>query len=102
MEEALVLAVQEDVRKERHIIGLYKEHDVNNEAFRRIYGATKAILLKRFRRERGYPQLESISQSELKDFTYWLFKYRLNNCEKARVASDTKKALELLKRQSSL
>jgi len=99
VEKALVLAVQEEVRKERHIIELYKEHDVNNEAFRRIYGATKAILLKRFRREKDYPQLGSTSQTEIKEFTYWLFKYRLKHCEKARVASDTKKALDLLSRQ---
>ncbi|GAJ03845.1 unnamed protein product, partial [marine sediment metagenome] len=32
------------------------------------------------------------------EFTYWLFKYRLNHCDKARVASDTKKGLEQLNR----
>jgi hypothetical protein len=72
---------------------------VDNEAYRRIYGATEAVLLKRFRRERGYPRLKSISLTELKEFTYWLFKYRLKQCEKAKVASDTKKALEYLKEQ---
>jgi hypothetical protein len=30
---------------------------------------------------------------ELKEFTYWLFKYRVKHSEKSRVASDTKKAL---------
>jgi len=55
------------------------------------------VLLKRFRRENGYPQLKSISLTELKEFTYWLFKYRLNHCDKARVASDTKKALTQLR-----
>ena len=96
-EEALMWAVQEEVRKERRTLGLNKEHDYDNEAYRRIYGATKAVLLKRFRREKGYPQLKSISLTELKEFTYWLFKYRLNHCDKARVASDTKKALTQLK-----
>jgi len=32
----------------------------------------------------------------MKEFTYWLFKYRLKHCDKARVASDTKKALDWL------
>ncbi len=96
-EEALIWAVQEEVRKERQILVLNKEHDYDNEAYRRIYGATRAVLLKRFRREKGYPQLKSISLTELKEFTYWLFKYRLNHCDKARVASDTKKALTQLK-----
>jgi len=97
-EEALILAVQEEVRKERRTLGYNKEHDTTNEAYRRIYGATKAILLKHFRKEKGYPQLKSINLTELKEFTYWLFKYRLKQCDKAKVASDTKKALNQLQR----
>jgi len=95
VEEALNLAVEAEVRKEWRASG-YNEHNLANEAYQRIYGATKATLLKRFRREKGYPQLRSITLTELKEFTYWLFKYRLKNCDKARVASDTKKALEQL------
>jgi hypothetical protein len=93
VEEALILAVQGEVRKEWRTLGYNNEHSVTNEVYQRIYGATKATLLRRFRREKGYPQLKSISLTELKEFTYWLFKYRLKNCDKARVASDTKKAL---------
>ena len=96
VEEALILAVREEVRKERRTLGLNKEPDYDDEVYQRIYGATKAVLLKRFRREKGYRQLRSISLTELKEFTYWLFKYRLKQCDKARVASDTKKALEQL------
>ena len=96
-EEALIRAVQDEVRKERQILTFNKEHEHDNEAYRRIYGATKAVLLKRFRHEKGYPRLRSISLTELKEFTYWLFKYRLDHCDKARVASDTKKALAQLK-----
>ena len=77
--------------------GLNMEHNVADEAYGRIYGATQAALLQKFRRERGYPHLKSISLTELKEFTYWLFKYRLKECDKARVASDTKKALDWLK-----
>ncbi len=96
VEEALMLAVEEEVRKERRISGYYKDRDNTNEAYRRIYGTTRAILLRHFRREKHYPQLKSISYTELKEFTYWLFKYRLKHCDKARVASDTKKALNWL------
>ncbi|MFC2013635.1 hypothetical protein ACFLU8_01975 [Chloroflexota bacterium] len=96
VEEALILAVQEEVRKERRISGYNKERDYDNVVFRRIYGATKTALLKRFRQENGYPQLQSINLTELKEFTYWLFKYRLQQCDKAKVASDTKKALAQL------
>jgi len=96
VEEALMLTVREEVRKERWTLGLNKELDYDNEVYRRIYGATKTVLLKRFRREKGYRQLKSIGLTELKKFTYWLFKYRLKQCDKARVASDTKKALQQL------
>jgi len=98
VEESLILAVQEEVRKDRWISGYFKERDTTNEAYRRIYGATKAILLRHFRRDKAYPHLRSISLTELKEFTYWLFKYRLKHCDKARVASDTKKALNWLNR----
>ena len=96
VEEALILAVQEEVRKEKWALGYNKDYDSANEAHRRIYGATKAVLLKRFRKEKGYLQRKSISLTELKEFTYWLFKYRLKQCDKAKVASDTKKALNRL------
>ncbi len=99
VEEALILAVQEEVRKERRLSGYNKEHDTDDEVYQRIYGATRAVLLRHFRRERGYPQAGSISLTELKEFTYWLFRYRLKQCDKARVASDTKKALEHLRQQ---
>jgi len=102
VEQALILAVQDEVRKERRIWGYNGEHDTVNEVYRRIYGATKAILLKRFRHDKAYPQLRSISLTELREFTYWLFKYRLKQCDKAKVASDTKKALDWLRQQRSI
>ena len=97
VEEAIVLAVQDEVRKERRIFSPALEYDTN-EAYRRIYNASKAILLKHFRKEKGYSQLKSINLTELKEFTYWLFKYRLGKCDPAKVASDTKKGLEQLKK----
>ena len=98
VEKALVLAVQQEVQKERQLLRDGKERDTENEAYRRIYGAGKVALLKRFRREKGYPQSRSLSLAGLKEFTYWLFKCRLAQCDKARVASDTRKALTYLKR----
>ena len=98
VEKTLILAVQEEVRKERLLLAYGGGHDEANEAYRRIYGTTKAVLLRRFRRENNYSQLRSITLAELKEFTYWLFKYRLRQCDKAKVASDTKKALEQLRR----
>ena len=70
----------------------YEEYDVRV----RIYGDTQFALLKQFRKERHYPQLRSISLSELNEFTYWLFKYRIKKRDKSCMASDTKKALTKL------
>jgi len=102
VEEALISAVQAEVRKEQRLGGHSREPEAADEAYRRVYGASKDRLLKLFRRENGYPQLRSISLTEIKEFTYWLFKYRLKQCEKARVASDTKKALEWLSQQQAV
>jgi hypothetical protein len=44
---------------------------------------------------------QSMTLSELKEFTYWLFKYRIKTCDKSRVASDTKKALIKMQRNAS-
>ncbi len=102
VEAALFLAVQDEVRKGRRAVGFSGERGVGGETYRRLYGATRAVLLRRFRKGKGYPQLKSISLSELKEFTYWLFKSRLHQSEKAKVASDTRKALLWLSSRDKL
>ena len=93
VEKFLILAVTEEIRKEKRVLGLNNDNGVVDEAYQRIYGAPQSALLKQFRKERHYPQLRSIRVSELNEFTYWLFKYRIKKCDKSCVASDTKKAL---------
>jgi len=99
VEEALLLAVQEEIDKERRVRGFRSQGESTDETYQRIYNTTREDLLKIFRQEKHYAQLRSITLAELKEFTYWLFKYRLKRCEKAKIASDTKKALGYLKRQ---
>lgn len=98
VEEALIQAVRDEVRKERHAFGYREEEkgDYNDEVFQRVYSAGQTELLRTFRGEKGHPQQRSISLTELKEFTYWLFKYRVNRSDRARVASDTKKGLRRL------
>ena len=97
VEEALIAAVEQEVRKERTSSGLYRYKDTTPEAYRRIYGSSKTIMLRQFRKEKKYTQLKSIRLDELKEFTYWLFKHRLKQSDKARIASDTRKGLDWLK-----
>ena len=77
-------------------MGLNNDNGVVDDAYQRIYGATQSALLRQFRKEKHHTQLKSISLSELNEFTYWLFKYRIKMRDKSRVASDTKKALTKL------
>jgi len=96
VERFLLLSVTEEIRKKKRVLGVNNDSGVVDEAYQRIYGATQSALLKQFRKERHYPQLRSIRLSELNEFTYWLFKYRIKIRDKSCVASDTKKALTKL------
>jgi hypothetical protein len=96
VEKFLILAVAEEIRKKKRVLGLNSDNEIVDEAYQRIYGATQFALLKQFRKERHYPHLRSIGLSESNEFTYWLFKYRIKGRDKSCVASDTKKALTKL------
>ena len=101
VEESLILVAEDEVRKELSVVGLCAEEEVCREAYTRIYGADMDEMLARFRQEKDY-HLEAVtSLPEIKEFTYWLFHYRLKRCDKARVASDTKKALTYLQNQQT-
>ena len=103
LEQFLLLAVTEEIRKRRSVLGLINnDKNVVDEAHQSIYGATQAELLKSFRKEKHYLLSRSIGLSELNEFTYWLFKYRVKRCDKSCVASDTKKALTKLHELSKL
>jgi len=98
VEEALISAIVDEVRKERRSLGINKHTDDFDKAYHRVYGASQQALLDDFRKEKRYPKPKSISLSELREFTYWLFKHRVEICDKSRVASDTKKALLQMQR----
>ena len=92
LEQFLILAVTEEIRKRISVLGL-SDRNIFDEAYQRIYGSIQIELLKNFRKGRHYPLSRSISLSELNEFIYWLFKYRVRRCDKSCVASDTNKAL---------
>jgi len=96
VERFLILAIAEEIRKKKRVLGLNNDNGTVDEAYQRIYGAPQTTLIKQFRKERRYPHRRSMSLSQLNEFTYWLFKYRMRMRDKSRVASDTKKALTKL------
>jgi hypothetical protein len=99
VEEALQYAVELDVAKERTSVNIKDprfEEGARDPIYERIYGRTLDDLLREFRGERGLRHTSHIALGELREFQYWLFKYRVKNQEPARVASDTRKALAQL------
>lgn len=99
VEEVLLQVIEDEVRKEQSL-DYITEESITNEAYKRIYDLTQLEMLKLFKREKGYHYLHEMDMSILKEFTYWSFKYRLKTCDKARIASDTKKALTWLKEKT--
>jgi hypothetical protein len=99
-EEALLQTIEEEVLKERRSVGLTRHRGDPDEAFHRIYEESTAVLRRRFRKDKGYTG-RSAGLTELKEFTYWLFKYRLRHSDKDRVGSDTKKALDWLQKRAA-
>ncbi len=95
VEEALQLAVEDEVVKER-LTCIWQNGHIDDEVCQRIYGATRRELWDCFCQQRGLPSAEWLDVQGLREFTYWLFKERLRRCDPARVASDTRKGLAKL------
>jgi hypothetical protein len=99
-EEALLQAVEDEVRKEEQGLNVHTEAQIIDETYRRVYDVPQRVLLRQFRKERAYASGGTVTLEKMKEFSYWRFKYRLKHCDKARIASDTKKALNWMKRNS--
>ena len=93
VEEALQLTVEEEALKERRSCVWLAPDSLERQVFERIYGHSREELLAVYRGQAELPAADSMSYNELLDFTYWLFKYRVQQHDPARVASDTRKAL---------
>jgi hypothetical protein len=123
VEEALQLAVADEVHKERFASRVWEKNGhVDDEAFQHLYGATRRELFAEFRdarrkgrstktagtanghqsAENGHSAEEAIAVAELTEFTYWLFRRRVTGSEPARVASDTRKGVAMLQRLEAL
>ena len=96
VEEALQLAVELEIQKEHTSRGAVFKENFSDEIFSHIYHKSRAELHDLFLNETGYRKLKRLSMTEHKEFTYWLAKYRWQNSDGARVASDTNKGLKQL------
>lgn len=98
VEEAILHAVEEEVRKDNLAKGVRYRTDEADDAIERLYGASREELVASFRSETGTRVSRGISLRQSRELTYWLFGYRVRNSDKAKVASDTKKGLDQLAR----
>jgi hypothetical protein len=102
VEEALQLAYELEVLKEKtsRVWGDDLRTAEGEQAFERLYGRGRSELLQEFLADRHEIHLpaDTLGLGDLREFTYWLFKYRVAECDPARVASDTRKGLGLLSR----
>ena len=101
VEESLQLAVELEVEKRYLSNGHRYRQDYSEEGFRRVYRSSRSTLVEAFRKDRGYATKDSMALSESKEFTYWLFNYRLKTSDKAKTASDTRKGLTQLRRMEA-
>ncbi len=91
-EEALLHVAELEVSK-THALDVSGSRD----PYERIYGEPRGELLVAFGEQRRSPVRERLAWPDAKEFTYWLFRYRLRTQPPPRMASDTKKALDLLR-----
>jgi hypothetical protein len=102
VEEALQLVVESEVHKRHLSNGNQFQDDFSEEAFGKVYLLSRSELLDLFYEEKGLPFDHTMDLTEHKEFTYWLFRYRVKNSDKARVASDTRKGLLQLQRMAAV
>lgn len=96
LEEVLQLVAEEEVRKS-YLSRIYLDNDeLIEEAYTQLYQKRRDELFKMFQKETKKDRRRNVSLSDLKEFTYWLHKRRINLWDPARVASDTRKAIRQL------
>jgi hypothetical protein len=96
VELALQNAVEDEVGKRFYASGRQYATDHADATFQRIYRSSYEILLSAFRDDIGIAGRPVTTMTELKEFTYWLFKRRLRVSDKAKLASDTRKGISAL------
>lgn len=97
VEEALQLSVEEAINKE--LLNRPWGHDHGFETmYERVYGLPFIELRGLYYEQTGHILRTNVSYADWKEFTYWLFRFRLKRQDKARVASDTRKGLAQLTR----
>ena len=67
------------------------------DGYEEIYGKNINLLFQQFAKNIKFTKQTRINLYTYKEFIYWLFKFRIKNSDKTRVASDTNLSIKLAK-----
>ncbi len=101
LEQCLFTAVQNRIYRRRFARGMSLTDDAADEAYVGLYNDDEAVLWERFLEEAS-PDGTSLENDDGRplslddDFTYWLFKRRIDSSHPAQVAYETQHGLEML------
>ena len=106
IEQCLIAAIQSRIQKRRYGNGLPPSDDASDRAYLGLYEETEETLWQQFLDENSARLADLIAESPEEtrtigldeEFTYWLFKRRIENTNAAQVADETRRALEMLTR----
>ena len=73
-------------------------NDINGyDGYEEIYGKNINLLFQQFAKNIKFTKQSTINLYTYKEFIYWLFKFRIQNTDKTKVASDTNLSIKLAK-----
>lgn len=73
-------------------------NDINGyDGYEEIYGKNINLLFQQFAKNIKFTKQSTINLYTYKEFIYWLFKFRIKNSDKTKVASDTNLSIKLAK-----
>lgn len=97
LEEVLIFATEDEVRKMYTSNGFRSVAKETDLALVRLYGTNERALLDRYCKEEGVELINTeMTVTQKREFTYWLFKFRMRSAEPAKAASDVSKALNYM------
>ena len=95
VEELLLLSAELELHKTGHL-ARHGMQPADVYAYERVYGKTFDELKVLYQSEQGEILGDRVSQADVRTMHYWLSKFRIRHAEPARIASDTRKAMNVL------
>ena len=108
IEQCLITAVQSRIQKRRYSKGMPPSDDASERAYIGLYEDSEQSLWDRFLTENSDRLAALISESPEdtrsialeEEFTYWLFKRRIEHTNASQIAAETQRGLDMMKRMA--